>query len=44
MTATKASPETKERLWPPLVQIYKGYAAYQKRTTRDIPLAVLRAK
>lgn len=44
MTATLASPEEKARLWPPLVAMYKGYATYQKRTTRDIPVAILRAK
>lgn len=44
MTATLASPEEKARLWPLLVAMYPGYATYQKRTTRDIPVAILRAK
>lgn len=43
MTATLASPEEKARLWPQLVAMYKGYATYQKRTSRDIPVAILRA-
>jgi deazaflavin-dependent oxidoreductase (nitroreductase family) len=38
----QATPEEKRRLWPLLVGMYPTYAEYQKKTTRDIPLAVLR--
>jgi deazaflavin-dependent oxidoreductase (nitroreductase family) len=29
------------RLWPMVLKTYKGYADYQKRTKREIPLVVL---
>ena len=41
MTARVASPEEKAALWPRITQAYKGYAAYQKRTDRDIPVVIL---
>ncbi|MHB2016788.1 MAG: nitroreductase family deazaflavin-dependent oxidoreductase [Candidatus Xenobia bacterium] len=41
VTAVQASREEKGRLWPLLVQMYAGYADYQKRTTRDIPVVIL---
>jgi deazaflavin-dependent oxidoreductase (nitroreductase family) len=44
MTATPASPEERARLWPQLVAMYKSYDSYQKKTTREIPVAILRAK
>jgi deazaflavin-dependent oxidoreductase (nitroreductase family) len=31
----------RERLWPKVVDTYSGYAGYQKRTDRKIPLVVL---
>jgi deazaflavin-dependent oxidoreductase (nitroreductase family) len=40
MHARTASPEEKAELWPQIVKAYKGYAGYQKRTTRDIPLVI----
>ena len=39
--ARKASPEEHERLWPMLVKMYPGYAGYQKKTKRVIPIVVL---
>jgi deazaflavin-dependent oxidoreductase (nitroreductase family) len=39
--ARVASPEERERLWPKVVEAYKGYAVYQKRTEREIPLVIL---
>jgi deazaflavin-dependent oxidoreductase (nitroreductase family) len=36
-----ATPEERERLWPKVVDAYKGYAVYQKRTDREIPLVIL---
>ena len=41
MRAHVASPEEKAELWPEVVKKYKGYAQYQTRTKRDIPLVVL---
>jgi F420H(2)-dependent quinone reductase len=39
--ARVATPEERERLWPRVVQTYGGYAQYQKRTERQIPLVIL---
>lgn len=39
-TARVASPEEKALLWPRVVTAYEGYAGYQRRTARDIPLVV----
>ena len=36
-----ASREEKAELWPRVTSTYKGYAGYQKRTDRDIPLVIL---
>lgn len=41
MRARVATAEEKEQLWPRVVAAYGGYAQYQKRTDRDIPLVVL---
>jgi deazaflavin-dependent oxidoreductase (nitroreductase family) len=41
VTAHKASPEERSELWPRLVNMYSGYAAYQKSTPREIPVVVL---
>lgn len=40
--ARRASAEEKTRLWPRLVALYPQYADYQKRTTRDIPVVIVR--
>ena len=39
--ARVATDEERERLWPKAVEAYGGYAGYQKRTDRKIPLVVL---
>lgn len=39
--ARVATDEERERLWPKVVETYSGYAGYQKRTSRKIPLVVL---
>jgi deazaflavin-dependent oxidoreductase (nitroreductase family) len=39
--AEHADPETRRRLWPLLLQVYPGYARYQSRTDREIPLVLL---
>jgi F420H(2)-dependent quinone reductase len=39
--ARVATPEERSRLWPRVVDNYSGYADYQKRTEREIPLVIL---
>ena len=39
--ARVATAEERKRLWPKVVDVYSGYADYQKRTDRQIPLIVL---
>lgn len=39
-TARVASAEEKAALWPRVVTAYHGYAGYQQRTARDIPLVI----
>jgi deazaflavin-dependent oxidoreductase (nitroreductase family) len=39
--ARTASPEEKADLWPRVVAAHKGYAGYQTKTDRDIPLVIL---
>jgi deazaflavin-dependent oxidoreductase (nitroreductase family) len=39
--ARVAAPEERKRLWNKMVGVYGGYADYQKRTKREIPLVVL---
>ena len=41
VVARQASREEKARLWPRVVEMWPGYEAYQRRTSRDIPLIVL---
>jgi deazaflavin-dependent oxidoreductase (nitroreductase family) len=36
-----ANPEERKRLWPMALKTYGGYADYQKRTEREIPLVIL---
>jgi len=40
MRARTATPEEKAEMWPAIVAAYKGYAGYQKRTDRDIPVVI----
>jgi len=39
--ARVADAQERERLWPLVLKTYGGYAAYQKRTERLIPLVIL---
>jgi F420H(2)-dependent quinone reductase len=39
--ARVATPEERKRLWPKAVATYGGYAGYQQRTRREIPLVIL---
>jgi F420H(2)-dependent quinone reductase len=41
MQARRATPEERARLWPRIVRTYDGYAKYQAKTPRQIPLALL---
>ena len=41
MTARVATAEEKAELWPQITASYKGYAGYQDKTDRDIPLVIL---
>ncbi len=38
--ARTADAAEKAELWPTIVAAYKGYAGYQRRTTRDIPVVI----
>ena len=39
--ARKASPEERARLWPEFVAMFSGYAKYEARTEREIPVVIL---
>jgi deazaflavin-dependent oxidoreductase (nitroreductase family) len=41
MKARTATAEERAELWPRVVSAYKGYAGYQTRTDREIPLVIL---
>jgi deazaflavin-dependent oxidoreductase (nitroreductase family) len=41
MRARIADADERARLWPKVVAVYKGYASYQTKTTREIPLVIL---
>jgi deazaflavin-dependent oxidoreductase (nitroreductase family) len=41
MTARVATKAEKDELWPRITTKYKGYAGYQTRTDRDIPVVIL---
>jgi len=41
MTARIATAAEKADLWPKVVKAYKGYAGYQEKTDRDIPLVIV---
>ena len=40
LTARVASDEEKLEMWPRITEAYKGYAGYQKKTDREIPVVV----
>jgi len=41
MTARTANTQERERMWPVVAGAYKGYAGYQEKTSREIPLVIL---
>ncbi|MEW5986541.1 MAG: nitroreductase family deazaflavin-dependent oxidoreductase [Chloroflexota bacterium] len=40
--AETADPETRQRLWAKLLVIAPGYGNYEKQTTREIPVVILK--
>ena len=42
--ARVARADERRRLWPKAVETYSGYADYQERTEREIPLVILEAR
>jgi len=40
-TATVATPAERAQMWPTITATYKGYAGYQTKTDREIPLVLL---
>jgi deazaflavin-dependent oxidoreductase (nitroreductase family) len=42
--ARPAGADERARLWPLVVEAYRGYAAYQAKTSREIPLAILESR
>ena len=42
--ARKATAEEKARIWTDVTAIYPGYDEHQTRTTREIPLVLLRPR
>jgi deazaflavin-dependent oxidoreductase (nitroreductase family) len=44
LRARTATPEEKAELWPQIVSAYKGYAGYQEKTDRDIPVVICEAR
>jgi deazaflavin-dependent oxidoreductase (nitroreductase family) len=43
LAARRATDDERGRLWPGIVATYSGYEAYQAKTSREIPLAMLEA-
>jgi F420H(2)-dependent quinone reductase len=44
MRARTATPAERDRLWPGIVAAYGGYANYQARTRRQIPLVICESR
>jgi deazaflavin-dependent oxidoreductase (nitroreductase family) len=42
MTARTATQDEKAELWPAIVEAYAGYAGYQEKTDREIPVVICR--
>jgi deazaflavin-dependent oxidoreductase (nitroreductase family) len=41
MIARVATEEERAELWPRIISVFEGYARYQKRTERQIPVVIL---
>lgn len=44
VTAVETAGEDRERLWRQMADMYKGYDGYARKTTRQIPVAVLQRR
>lgn len=44
VTAETAAPDERTRLWSAVTQMYAGYDAYQAKTSREIPVVILKPK
>ena len=44
MRSVTATENEKSRLWPQVVKAYKGYEEYQSKTTRKIPVVILKRR
>jgi deazaflavin-dependent oxidoreductase (nitroreductase family) len=44
VTAMVATDAERDQLWPKVVDLYSGYAGYQEKTDRKIPLVILRPR
>ncbi|MBV8464265.1 MAG: nitroreductase family deazaflavin-dependent oxidoreductase [Acidimicrobiales bacterium] len=44
MRAETATPEERARLWPIITREHANYAGYQRKTSREIPLVILRPR
>jgi deazaflavin-dependent oxidoreductase (nitroreductase family) len=42
MTARVATPDERAHIWPLVTSKYSGYAGYQKKTEREIPIVLLK--
>ena len=42
MTAQIATPEERERLWPRITADHANYAGYQRKTSRELPVILLK--
>lgn len=40
MHARTATPAERAELWPRITREYRGYAGYQRKTTREIPVVI----
>jgi deazaflavin-dependent oxidoreductase (nitroreductase family) len=40
MRARTATPHERGELWPRITREYRGYAGYQRKTTREIPVVI----
>jgi len=41
MIARIATEEERDELWPQITSVFEGYARYQERTERPIPVVIL---
>jgi deazaflavin-dependent oxidoreductase (nitroreductase family) len=44
MIARIATDEEKDELWPQITSVFEGYADYQKRTERPVPVVILESR